>query len=226
MDTTDIIISPSLLSVIESYPDPEEHLKDAIDMTSQADWYHIDIADNIFAKGPDTLKDHFDLIRKLTTKPLDVHLMAEHPRRWLDVFRDADAITFHLESKECPYKTIEHIQSTGKKAGIALLPQTPVTEILPYIDKTDIVLLLAVTPGKCGQKFDENILRKIKEIDNMTKDITIEVDGGINKEIAGMIIKTSDGKHKNRLAMVSGSAIFNAKQPDDVIRDLKSAGLP
>ena len=148
-------------------------------------------------------------IRKYTDIPFDVHLMVEHPEDMVDSFAEAGAdwITFHQESTVHIDRLINHIHYLGKKAGISIVPSTPVSLIKEVLPLVDLVLVMAVNPGFGGQKLIPYCVDKIAELDSIRKEkgykYLISVDGGINNETVNSAL---DGGVD---VVVSGSAFFN-----------------
>ena len=188
-----------------------------------ADWIHIDVMDGHFVPnitiGPDViqaLRPHSDL-------PFDVHLMIAPPDPYLEAFAEAgaDIITTHVEASAHINRTVHHITSLGKKAGVALNPGTPAQAIQPILGEIDLVLVMTVNPGFGGQAFIPGQLDKIKElrarIDASGRTIDLEVDGGINKMLAPKAIAAGAD------ALVAGSATFSGGDYGENIAALRGA---
>ncbi|UCB57663.1 MAG: ribulose-phosphate 3-epimerase [Candidatus Omnitrophota bacterium] len=182
-----------------------------------ADLLHIDIMDGHFVPNITIGPDVVSALDKITQLPLDVHLMISNPKEHLEAFAQAgaDYITVHIEScKGNAGRVISRIKSLGKKAGVSLNPSTPLSAIKKVLKDVDMVLVMTVEPGFCGQKFMLSVVPKIKSLRKIFKG-DIAVDGGINQETAGYVISCG----ANILA--SGSHIFKAKNPRRAIEGLR-----
>ncbi|MBQ7449822.1 ribulose-phosphate 3-epimerase [bacterium] len=209
-----IIVAPSILSADFSC------LKEEIEKVenSGADWIHVDVMDGHFVPNLTIGAPVVKCIRKITTLPLDVHLMIENPEKYLDDFISAgsDIITFHYETVENPFDLISKIKEKGIKAGISIKPKTEAEAILPYINELDLVLVMTVEPGFGGQKFMNECALKIKKIrENASDNLIIEVDGGINSETAKIC------KDYGANALVSGNYIYKAQDTKKAIESLR-----
>jgi ribulose-phosphate 3-epimerase len=188
-----------------------------------ADWIHVDVMDGRFVPpitiGAAVVRD----LRKVTTLPLDVHLMVHEPDHLLEDFAaaGADWITVHAEAVKHLDRSLQVISSLGIKAGIALNPATPVESVEWAIEKADLVLIMSVNPGYGGQEFIEYTLRKAealrKLIDRRGLDITLEIDGGVNTKTAAAV--ASAGIE----VAVAGSAVFGSSNYAQAIADIRAA---
>ena len=186
-----------------------------------ADLIHFDVMDGHFVPnltmGPQLIKS----IKQYTDCPFDVHLMITHPQNYIDDFADAgaDFITFHIEIEDSIEEVINLIKARGVKAGVALRPKTPISVLFPYIADLDLVLPMSVEPGFGGQKFIMGTLDKIdglrKKISELGCEALIEVDGGINVEIAPLVVD------HGATVLVAGTAIFSSENPRVTIRALR-----
>lgn len=202
-----MIIAPSLLSM-----DFTQTLTQLDEIKqSHATWLHFDVMDGHFVPnlsfGPDICKQ----IRLNSDLFMDVHIMVSDPNYFSDVFIEAgaDLITFHLETcknDDEVIKLIDKIHAKNVKVGLSIKPSTDVKELLPYLDKIDLVLIMSVNPGYGGQSFMLNAIDKIsllrKTIDSKQLNVLIEIDGGINHETAQLVLDAGAD------VLVAGSYIF------------------
>ena len=201
-----IKISPSILSC--DYGKMAEELKCMQDCGVEL--MHIDVMDGHFVPNITLGAPVVKCIKKYTSVPFDVHLMISNPIDYIDDFckAGADLISFHIESNSPIGETIDKIIACGAKPAIAIKPKTPASEVLPYLDKLSMVLVMTVEPGFGGQSFMYDMMDKVneirKEILKRGLDIDIEVDGGINDQT----IETAAKAGAN--VFVSGSAIFSS----------------
>ena len=174
-----------------------------------ADWVHIDVMDGMFVPnitiGPSIVK----ALRPLSKIPFDVHLMIEHPVRYVEEFSDAgaDMITVHVESKGNTMAAIKKIRELGRSPGISLNPGTPFSKIRKYVDKVDLILIMTVQPGFGGQAFREDCLSKISEakryIEENNLNVEIVIDGGINRETGKRCVDAG------ATVLAAGSSLFS-----------------
>jgi len=188
---------------------------------SLADWIHCDIMDGLFVPNISFGLPVVEHVRKIASKPLDVHLMIVDPDRYLTRFHDAGANILTVQYEACMHlqRTVTEIRKMGMKAGVAVNPHTPVTLLentLPFID---MVLIMTVNPGFGGQSFIHESYNKIsdlrKMIDNGGYDVLIEVDGGIDTTNAAQLVETGVD------VLVAGNSVFNSTDPEGTIRKLK-----
>lgn len=189
---------------------------------SEADWLHLDIMDGIFVPNISFGFSVIEHIKKLSEKPLDVHLMIVDPDRYIARFRDAgaDILTVHYEACIHLNRTVSEIRKTGIKAGVSLNPHTPVSllkNVLPFID---MVLIMSVNPGFGNQTFISESYNKIRELKKMINEggynVMIEVDGGVDVANAADLYKAGVD------VLVTGTSVFKAKDPAGTIHTLKT----
>lgn len=205
-----MILSPSILAA--DFGMLADQIKRA--ENAGAKWLHIDVMDGHFVPNISFAMPVIKSIRKYTDMFFDVHLMITPPEKYIDDFINAgaDGVTFHIEATENPDKCIELIRNRGKKVGISINPNTPVSAIEKYLDKVDMVLVMSVEPGYGGQKYIESVNEKISYIrEKMGGDFDIEVDGGINADNIDMVLQAGAN------IIVAGTAVFN----DDIEGSVK-----
>ena len=186
-------------------------------------WLHIDCMDGNFVPNMAFGYGAVKSIRAVTDLVLDVHLMIDKPIRYIDQFCEAgaDYLTIHVEA-DTPENTaaaIDKILAHGVKAGISVKPKTQINEIMPYLEKCDMVLVMTVEPGFGNQKFMSDMMPKLRELrtvlDRVNPDCHIEVDGGINLE-TGEICKQNGAD-----VLVSGSAYFKCENKAAFTADIE-----
>lgn len=212
------LIAPSLLAADFT------RLAEEIDLVnrSEADWLHYDVMDGRFVPNISFGLVVLEAVRKMSTKPVDVHLMIVEPEKYIEEFRKAgaDVITVHAEA--CPHlhRTIHQIKECGAKAGVALNPHTPVNILENVIEHIDLVLIMSVNPGFGGQKFIYQTLAKTRQLKEMiiasNSPALIEIDGGVGLQNAESLLQAGAD------VLVAGSSVFGAKDPEATIRQLKA----
>ncbi len=211
------IVSPSLLAA--NFID----LKSDIEMinSSDADWLHMDIMDGVFVPNISFGFPVLEAVSKVCKKPLDVHFMIVHPERYIAQTAKTGAMMMNVHYEACTHlhRTIQEIHDAGMKAGVTLNPSTPVSCLEDIIGDVDMVLLMSVNPGFGGQKFIENTISKAQRLRRLISEsgskALIEVDGGVQAETAPRLVAAGVD------VLVSGSYVFRAQDPHEVIRQLK-----
>ena len=205
-----IKISPSILSA-----DFSKLGEEIINLEKAgADYIHIDVMDGHFVPnitiGPEVIKR----LRPITKLVFDVHLMIAPVDNFIKDFAEAgaDIITFHPEATKNLSNTIGLIKSFGKKVGVSLKPESPISLIESYLEQLDLILIMSVNPGFGGQKFMPEVLDKMKKlkeiVDHKKLEIDIEIDGGINFENSQKV------KNCGANILVSGSTVFKENKGD------------
>jgi ribulose-phosphate 3-epimerase len=214
-----VCIAPSILSADFG------HLAEEIGAVERAgaEWIHVDVMDGRFVPnltiGPPVVK----AARKATALPLDVHLMIVEPERYVEAFAEAgaDVISIHVEACTHLHRTLQHIRSLGKRAGVVLNPSTPEDTLRYVLDVTDLVLVMSVNPGFGGQQFIPAVLPKVRAIRQMIDErrlpIELEIDGGIAPDTIGAAAEAG------ARVFVAGNAIFTKPSYAEAIAELRDA---
>lgn len=189
-----------------------------------AQWLHFDVMDGIFVPSISFGMPVLQSIRPGTNLFCDAHLMITEPIRYVEEFKKAgaDLITIHLEACEDVAATLQKIKEVGCKVGISICPDTPVSDLIPYLEMVDMVLIMSVHPGFGGQKFIPTSLGKIRELRDMLKEkglnVDIQVDGGIYTTNVEEVLEAGAN------IIVAGSAVFKgdtAQNTKDMLAILK-----
>jgi ribulose-phosphate 3-epimerase len=212
------IIAPSLLAA------DFLNLHEACSMLdrSEAEWLHLDIMDGRFVPNISFGLPVITSIKKATNKIFDVHLMIEEPEKFTPAFKaaGADILTVHVEACNHLHRNLEQIRSLNMKAGVALNPHTPISQIEEVLSDADLVCIMTVNPGFGGQKFITSMLSKIERLKNLiikqNSKALIEIDGGVTLDNAEAIVKAGAD------ILVAGSTVFNSADPEGVILQLKN----
>lgn len=199
------MLAPSLLSADLA------DLKGAVKLVEEngGSVIHIDVMDGRFVPQISYGQPVVQCLRPLTKLPFDVHLMVEHPEEQADTFAaaGADWITFHHEACIHSHRLIQHIHDSGKKAGISIVPSTPVSAVSELLEYVDLVLVMTVNPGFGGQKLIPSCVRKISELTKLREErslkFLVSVDGGVNASTLNDVVSAGAD------IVVSGSAFFN-----------------
>ncbi|MDD2246316.1 MAG: ribulose-phosphate 3-epimerase [Proteiniphilum sp.] len=200
------------------------NLKKDIEMLnrSEADWIHLDIMDGVFVPNISFGFPVINLLRKITDKPLDAHLMIVQPEKFTNEIAAAGAAYMNVHYETCPHlhRVIQSIRAKGMKPAVTLNPHTPVSLLENILPDLDMVLLMSVNPGFGGQQFIEHSLKKVDQLRNMIQKMgtatLIEVDGGVNLETGKRLVEAGAD------VLVAGSFIFSSDNPEEAISQLKS----
>ncbi|MCS7188596.1 MAG: ribulose-phosphate 3-epimerase [Bacteroidia bacterium] len=185
---------------------------------------HCDIMDGVFVPNISFGLPVLEAIRRYSTKPLDVHLMIQHPERYIEAFAraGADILTFHWEATPHADRLVQQIRIFGKKVGIALNPATPVEVLREILPELDLVCLMGVNPGFGGQTFIPYVAHKLQRLVELRSFLGahtfIEVDGGISQDTAPLVASAD--------IWVVGSSLLNAPERSAVLQSLRKAHLP
>jgi ribulose-phosphate 3-epimerase len=190
-----------------------------------ADLIHVDVMDGHFVPnitiGPPVVR----AIKRVATRPLDVHLMISEPDRYIEAFVEAgaDMVSVHVEVLPHLHRTIGAIKALGAQAGVVLNPSTPVNAIENVATDVDFVLVMSVNPGFGGQRFIPRSLEKIRAVrallDAAGNPAPVEIDGGIDLETVALVVEAGAE------VLVAGSALFGGGEPEAAARALKRAAL-
>ena len=210
-------IAPSILSADLA------RLPEQIDRAAEggADWLHVDVMDGHFVPNLTFGAPLVRALRRLTSMPIDVHLMVERPERYLGEFADAGAsvFTFHPEATVHVQRHLATARQLGMVAGLALNPSTPVALLEEILDDVELVLVMSVNPGYGGQSYIPQSTDKIRRVrallERRNSRAALEVDGGITMATIG------EAWGAGADTFVAGTAVFGAADPGQAVRDLK-----
>lgn len=215
-----MLISPSILSADFGNLERDVQMLNA----SQADWLHCDVMDGRFVPNISFGFPVMEAVKKVATKPLDVHLMILEPEKYAEAFRDAGAhvLTVHYEACVHLDRTLSLIRSLGMKAGVSLNPGTPVEMLTDVIHLCDLVLIMSVNPGFGGQKFIPQAIDKVRRTAALraarSATALIQVDGGVSSANVRQLAEAGAD------VVVAGNAVFKASDPQAAIAELKTLG--
>ena len=184
---------------------------------SNTDYIHIDTMDGNFVPNKQMNIDEIIELEKISTKPLDIHLMVENPEIYINSLqkKNIEYITIHIEIDKNINNLIKKIKTYGYKVGLSIKPNTNISTIIPYLDKIDLVLIMSVEPGFGGQEFIPSTLEKVKQLRKINESITIEMDGGIKDTNINQLKEYID------IAVV-GSYITKKEDYNEAINSLKN----
>jgi ribulose-phosphate 3-epimerase len=213
---TELLLSSSILSADFA------HLADQIKMAEDAgvDWLHIDVMDGHFVPNITMGPFIVETCRRISSLPLDVHLMIEKPENHVEAFAHAGAnwISIHVENNPNVYRTLQYIRSLGCHPGVVLNPGTPAYSLAALVNDVDLILAMTVNPGFSGQEFIHNMVPKIAELRRMLdanhSPAQLEVDGGINEQTLPAVLKAG------ATVCVAATAIF--KHPSGIAAGVKA----
>lgn len=187
---------------------------------SEAALIHVDVMDGVFVPNISFGFPVMEPLKRLSKKPLDVHLMITNPDRYVERFCDAGAwsVGFHLEAVEDPLPILEKIRKKGCKACLSINPDIAVERLFPYLDKIDMVMLMSVYAGFGGQKFIPETFDRLRllraEIERRGLSVLVEIDGGVSPENAASLFAAGAD------VLVAGSAVFKSSNPEETIHAL------
>jgi ribulose-phosphate 3-epimerase len=210
-------IAPSVLSA--DLGRLREQVERAIE--GGAEWIHVDVMDGHFVPNLTFGAPIIRALRRITDRPLDVHLMVRHPEQYIDEYAEAGAnlFTFHPEATVHVQRHLAAVRERGMLAGLALNPSTPVVFVEEVLEELDLVLVMSVNPGYGGQSYLPSTTEKIRRVrallDQAGSRAALEVDGGITLETI------TEAWLAGAETFVAGTAVFGAADPAQAVRDLQ-----
>ncbi len=214
------LVAPSMLSA------DFLHLEKDVEMVNRcADLFHLDVMDGVLVPNISFGFPVIEAIARKASKPLDVHLMIVHPEKYFERFASAGAsmMSFHLEAARRDgldaASMLDSIRGLGVKAGLAINPDMPVSEVYPFISHSDFILVMSVFAGFGGQKFIPDTFGRIAElkheISRQNSNCTIEVDGGVSPE------NSAELSNAGAEILVAGSSVFKSPDPAAAVAQMK-----
>lgn len=209
-----IVITPSVLSA-----DFADLRKSLAPVNGKSGWIHFDVMDGHFVPNISFGPLLIPAVKKCSPLCVDAHLMITHPLKYIEPFAKAgaDLITVHEEAEQ-PLEAIDKIHSAGLLAGVSIKPKTPAENVMPFLHKADLILVMTVEPGFGGQKFMADMMPKVQKIRKMIKNsgrqIWLQVDGGINAETAITAVQSGAD------SLVMGSALFKNEDPEALLENI------
>ncbi len=189
---------------------------DQVKNLKNLDYIHVDVMDGIFVNNTMLYLELFKILKTNFKIPIIAHLMVIDPLNYIKkIIQFLDAFFFHIEAEDATKKVIHEVKKYNKEVGIVLNPSTPISEVVPFLNDINFVLLMGVNPGWSGQKFIPDTINKINELSRYKNkfNFKIDVDGGINLENNKLLDKVD--------IISSSSTILRAKDPNHVINLLK-----
>ncbi len=190
---------------------------------------HLDVMDGHFVPNLSFGVPVVEAIRRVTELPLDVHLMVSEPGHLLGAFREAgaDLLTIHVEAAQRPVELLDQIRQLGAGVGISLNPPTPLEALDGCLEQCDLVLVMSVMPGYCGQEFDPSAVEKLRRLrERVGQRVLLSVDGGINRQTVGVCAEAGAD------LFITGSALFAeddyarfVREMTDLARDGRQARI-
>ena len=188
---------------------------------SNCDWYHLDVMDGVFVPNISFGFPVMQAMARVAEKPLDVHLMIVEPEKFVPQVKalGARVMNVHQEATIHLHRLLNQIRKEGMMSGVTLNPSTPVCMVEDVLQEADVVMLMSVNPGFAGQKFIDETVEKVKRlremIDRRNLNTLIEIDGGVSRDNAQMLVEAGVD------VLVAGSAVFKAADPKKEIDILK-----